>query len=393
MWKFADQIGVSEKLAAEGFLQKAGGIIVWDGKIRAMRFANFGFTRPALHVERDRFDDILLKHAESLGARVFERVGVVGVEHVGQGENVVRYNDRRDGAPADGTIRCRFVVDASGNAAVIAGGAGTRRRVGTDGKYLGVWGYFRNSKYLGPDRSIHRAEELGRVPPVTFVSSFQDGWLWHIPLRQTTSVGLVLNTAATRGQGRREQERYFLETCRTLPYLGELLADAEYVEDSVAFRPDYSYYSERITGPGFVSAGDAAAFVDPIFSQGVVFAMYSGGLAAWTARWSLASPSREGFYRDVFSERSKQFYGFSRLLAFGDFGGEGVDPAAVRELVISMPRAEMELSLTASAMVGRSANLHRMLTEAGFEADGMIQYLENRSETLAGIHQPVTAPG
>jgi flavin-dependent dehydrogenase len=239
---------------------------------------------------------------------------------------------------------------------------------------------------------VHEAGELTTVPPVTFVSSFRDGWLWHIPLRETTSVGLVLSTAATRGQGRREQERYFLETCRTLPYLRELLAEAEYIEDSVAFRPDYSYYSERISGPGFVSAGDAAAFVDPIFSQGVVFAMYSGGLAAWTARSSLASPRREGFYRDVFRERSKQFYGFSRLLAFGDFGGEGVDAGAVRELVVSMPKAEMELSLTASAMVGRSANLHRMLAEAGFEADRMIQYLENRSQTLAGIHHPAAAP-
>lgn len=391
VWKFTDKLGVSEKLRAEGFIEKSGGIVVWDGRIRHFRFATFGFGQPALHVERDRFDEILLRHAESEGAGVWEQVMVRAVEGAPPGPMRVRYEDRRGGRPAEGVIEARFVVDASGQTGVIAAAANARRRVGADGKYLGVWGYFRNSKYLAADRLTYEAADVRRVKPVTFISSFGGGWAWHIPLREVTSVGLVLNTAETRGLGRREHERYFLDTCRSLPYVSELLAEAEYVSDSVTFRPDYSYYSERLCGPGFACAGDAGSFVDPIFSQGVSFALYTGCLAAWTAKSSLANRSRAPFYSEVFRNRSLEIYGFARLLAFGDFGGDGVDPEAVRRLVVSMPRHELELSLTVSTLMERPANLQRMLVEAGYTPQWVEESLEDRSESLIALRTAASA--
>jgi flavin-dependent dehydrogenase len=389
IWKFTDKIGVSEKIMAEGFVEKSGGIVVWDNRIRHFSFGVFGFRRPALHVERDRFDEILLRHAESEGAQVFERVVVRSAEGEGPpAPMTVLYEDRRGDRAVTGSIEAGFVVDASGQSGVMAAGASARRRVGSDGKYLGVWGYFRNSRYLAADRRTYEAADIRRVKPVTFISSFGGGWAWHIPMRNETSVGLVLNTAETRGLGRREHERFFLETCRSLPYVRELLADAEYVPDSVTFRPDYSYYSERITGPGFVCAGDAASFVDPIFSQGVSFALYTGCLAAWVAQSALANPGRAGFYQDVFRNRSLELYGFARLLAFGDFGGDGVDPEAVRRLVLGMPRGELELSLTVSSLMERPANLHRMLVEAGHAPQWIEESLEDRSESLISLRPP-----
>ena len=76
VWKYADQTGVSPLIEKEGFVAKAGGIAVWNGKIHRIAFAEFGFTRPALHVERDVFDELLLNHAESVGAKVFQQVTV-----------------------------------------------------------------------------------------------------------------------------------------------------------------------------------------------------------------------------------------------------------------------------------------------------------------------------
>jgi flavin-dependent dehydrogenase len=384
-WKFADQVGVSETIAQDGFVQKAGGIVVWDGEIRQTTFSDFGFTRPALHVERDRFDEILLRHSERQGVKVYELVNVRGAEFGDPARPVVRFDDRRDGSSRAGTITARFVIDASGMGTVVASGSNARHRVGSDGKYLGVWGYFRGGHYVAADRRSHPVGDVTRLPPVTFVTSYPDGWTWHIPMRDVTSVGLVVDTAVTRGQGRSGQERYFLDRCRTLPYLRELLQEADYIEDSLTFRPDYSYYSDRITGPGFVCAGDAASFVDPIFSQGVVFAMYSGCLSAWAARAVLEVPRREAFYRAIYQERTLQFYGFARLLAFGDFGGEGVDPEAVRQMVLSMPRHELELSLTASTMTNRSENLRRILMDAGYRIEQIREEITDRSETLDAL--------
>ena len=140
-----------------------------------------------------------------------------------------------------------------------------------------------------------------------------------------------------------------------------------------------------MAGDGYCCIGDSAAFVDPIFSQGVVFAMYGGGLASWVARSVMARPARANFYRDLFVERTKQFYGFARLLAFGDFGGDGIDPESVRRLVLSMPKNEIELSLAASSTTERSGNLLRMLHDAGVRPAMDDRCLVDHSETLNAI--------
>src|SRR5215216_1140985 len=79
-WKYMDLIGASDKLKAEGFIQKSGGTVVWNGVIRQMAFKDFGYQHSALHVERDRYDFILLEHARGQGVGVFEDVNVLGAD-------------------------------------------------------------------------------------------------------------------------------------------------------------------------------------------------------------------------------------------------------------------------------------------------------------------------
>jgi len=363
-WKFADSLGIAKQVEDEGFLRKAGGIVVWDGKIRQVRFSDFGFTKRAgLHVERDIFDLLFLQHASHQGAQVFERVMVRGVDFPDRGGAVVSYADRRNGEFRD-NIECRIVVDASGPSAVLASQFGSRRRVGGEGKFLGLWGYFDNALYLGSDRQVHGYDGLSTIPPVTFVSEFEDGWAWHIILRKNTSVGLVLNTDRLKGMSKKELEEYFISTCYSIPYLKDLLRPATIIENSISFRPDYSYYSDQVCGDHFFCIGDAAAFVDPIFSQGVTTGMYNAALCAWAISASFRNPGRKQFYLELYRSRLLQYYGFSRLLAFGDFGGEGIDPALVKKMVTSFPRNELELSLATSLTTNRSQNLLRMVEEA-----------------------------
>jgi len=366
VWKYADQTGASPLIEKEGFVAKAGGIAVWNGKIHRIAFSEFGFTRPALHVERDIFDELLLNHAESLGARVFQQVTVREAE-LGLDSPRVRYVDRRGDDACEGQLNCRFVVDASGPSALLAGQFKSRRLVDSRMRFLSLWGYFKNSRFVGADGRGYPAADIGKVRPVTFVTSFEDGWIWHIALRKLTSVGLVINTDRARAMDKAGRERFFLDTLRCAPYLDRLLDNAEYVEGSFSERPDYSYYSTKLCGDNFYCIGDAASFVDPIYSHGVLNAFYNATMTALAVCESLKDPARRTRHAQLCENRLRQFYGFSRSLALGEFGGDGVDTELVRRFMRQVPTVELELMLAASSISDRSENFHRLALDAGLE--------------------------
>ena len=95
IWKYTDQLGVSEKIEQQNFIKKSGGITVWNNKIHQILFAKYGYTRPGLHVERDVFDQILLTHAQEQNALVFHKVVVKKVDFF-KDNPVITYIDKRD---------------------------------------------------------------------------------------------------------------------------------------------------------------------------------------------------------------------------------------------------------------------------------------------------------
>jgi len=365
-WKYADLTGATPLIEKEGFVAKAGGITVWNGKIHRIAFAEFGFTRPALHVERDVFDELLHKHAESLGVKVFQQVAVSEAD-LGSDFPRVRYVDRRGNDFREGRLGCRFVIDASGPSALLAGQFKSKRLVDSRMRFLSLWGYFKDSRFVAADGRSYPAADIGKNRPVTFVTSFEDGWIWHIAMRKITSVGLVINTNRASAMNKAERERFFLETLRRAPYLDRLLESAEYVEDSFCERPDYSYYSTRLCGENFYCIGDAASFVDPIYSHGVLNAFYNAAMTALAVCESLKDPARRMRHAQLCENRIRQFYGFSRSLALGEFGGDGVDADLVRSFMRQIPPVELELMLAASLMSDRSGNFHRLVADAGID--------------------------
>ncbi|OAI14510.1 monooxygenase [Methylomonas lenta] len=364
VWKYADKTGVSALIEREGFVAKAGGITVWNGNISRIAFSEFGFDRPALHVERDIFDQLLLKHAENLGVSVFQQVAVRKVRLDLDSPNI-GYVDRRGGDAVEGNITCRFVIDASGASAVLAGKFKSKRLVDSSMRFLSLWGHFKGSRYVAADGRSYPASEVNTVRPVTFVTSFEDGWIWHIAMRQYASVGLVINTERARAMDKSEREGFFLDTLKKAPYLERLLDNAEYLPGSFSQRPDYSYYSTRLCGENFYCIGDAASFVDPIYSHGVLNAFYNASITALAVTESLKDFTRRGRHAQLCENRIRQFYGFSRSLALGEFGGDGVDAELVRRFMRQVPSVELELMLAAASMSERSENFHRLSMHAG----------------------------
>ncbi|MEN8237949.1 MAG: tryptophan 7-halogenase, partial [Actinomycetota bacterium] len=257
-WKYADLMKVTEKLESEGFLAKSGAVVSWDGHVRAHSFGDFGYTRSAMHVERDRFDQILFDHAGSEGVHTFENVAVSGAEFFvdeSTGLESARVSVKPTGGEAS-SIDCRYVVDASGQTAVLGRQLGVRH-IDDAFRFLSIWGYWEGSRYLGIDGVAHDEAEIGDARPATFLSSLDEagdsGWSWHIRLRDETSVGLVLPLdliKSARGPGE-SWASFYERTCREVPVLSDLLADATLRPDSVESVRDYSYQSTAVAGPGW----------------------------------------------------------------------------------------------------------------------------------------------
>ncbi|MDX1530244.1 MAG: NAD(P)/FAD-dependent oxidoreductase [Rhodothermales bacterium] len=315
VWRYADLLGVTAELVAEDFLQKSGGTTVWDEAIQQMTFGHFDFDRPALHVERDTFDDLFLRAAGRAGAQVFESVTVQDVDLGGAGANTVRYVDGTTGAR--GTVTCSYLIDASGQGAVLGRQEGFRE-FDRDLRFMGVWGYFERTAYVALGGGILPFDQRRTHPPTTLITHLGDwGWCWHIVLRDCVSVGLVLppeQYASFKTLGSTLEGR-FVQACQQAPLVADLLDFDTLIPGSVRALRDFAYYPRELAGDGWFLAGDAAAFVDPINSAGVMGAFHTGYMAALTVAEALQHPARREVVTARYAELLKGRLAVYRLTA------------------------------------------------------------------------------
>ena len=367
-WKYCDAAGVTPMIEAEGFVRKAGGTVRWRGGARRMSFGDFGYDRPALHVERDRFDKILLDHARSQGVEVRERTSADRFEAQGaDGWAAVSWSSE---AGERGRLACRHVVDASGQRILIARQLGLCT-VDPAFRFVAVWGYFTGSQYVGADGELHAAAEIEQAPPTTFVEQLPLGggwgWSWHIQMRRSASVGLLAPVEAYRQARRRggRIEDWFAAACASQPVLGRLLADATLIPGSVSVMKDYSYRVSPLAGPGWFLVGDAAGFIDPIFSVGIVLAMHSARTAAWAIDRSLRNPAGAARYRELFDTQLQARLELSRRLAAPQYGAPETDGDVeehARLLRLFGVRSQALMS-AATELTGRASNLEAIVRD------------------------------
>ncbi|MGW6904472.1 tryptophan 7-halogenase [Streptomyces sp. NPDC054940] len=306
--------GVADELAAAGFPRKRGGTFRWGANPEPWTFSfsvsprMSGPTSYAYQVERSRFDEILLNNARRVGADVREGCAVVDVVADDERVRGVRYTD------ADGAERralAPFVVDASGNKSRVYQRVGGTREYSEFFRSLALYGYFEGGKRLPEPNS-------GNILSVAFPS----GWFWYIPLSDTlTSVGAVVRREmAEKIQG--DRHKALMALVDECPLIGEYLADARRVTSGpygeLRVRKDYSYHHTTFSRPGMVLVGDAACFVDPVFSSGVHLATYSSLLAARSINSVLAGRVDEPRAMREFEARYRREYGvfYEFLLSF-----------------------------------------------------------------------------
>jgi flavin-dependent dehydrogenase len=232
------------------------------------------------HVDRGEFDLALLQHANKLGAEVYEGVNVTGVtidepgvsSAAGEPDPLVHFQIGR----REVKTRVRVLVDASGRRTFL----GSQLKLKVMDPVFDQ--YAIHSWFEGLDR--------GEGPAAGFIHihflPITNSWVWQIPVSETvTSVGVVTQKKNFLGSKASRQE-FFWQCLRSREELADKVAKAEQVRPFTE-EADYSYSMKQTAGERFVMLGDAARFVDPIFSTGVSIALNSARFAQADVRAAL----------------------------------------------------------------------------------------------------------
>jgi 1H-pyrrole-2-carbonyl-[peptidyl-carrier protein] chlorinase len=261
-----EEIGFLPILEREGFPKKHGAswhpITRGEARISFDEFPQEGITQDyTYHVDRQKFDLLLLKHAESLGSRVYQGAQVTKVLFDDQNyASGVRL--RVAGQELD--IPARMVVDATGRQTLLGKQLRVKRNDPIFDQFA-VHAWFRNV-----DKRKSRSSNYIHI----YFLPVKRGWAWQIPItEEITSMGIVTEKDVFKN-ARLAPGDYFHEYVQSNPDLAHAMRNAERVNE-LKLEGDYSYKMDTFSGNGFVLIGDAARFVDPIFSSGVSVALYS----------------------------------------------------------------------------------------------------------------------
>jgi flavin-dependent dehydrogenase len=261
-----DRLGVREKLDRT-FLPKFGGEIVAACGTKGVKFYfKDGFrTRRdrAYQVTRSEFDQLLLEHSRENGAEVREETEV---KKIAFEEDRVKIDiETSDGARA--TIESRYLLDCSGR----------QTTLGNFFKLKKSYDHLQKFSVFAHYENVDRAEGIDGTL-IRMVRGL-DRWFWMIPLTPTRmSIGVVMDTTTYRAM--KLSAEAALEKCiGEQPMVLERMTRAERVSP-VYSAGDYSYRNARLFGDRWLLAGDAAGFIDPVFSSGVFLAIMSAEKAA-----------------------------------------------------------------------------------------------------------------
>lgn len=249
-----DRLGLDMK--ALGFLYK-GGAEFFDERTGDYAVYLFNEGLPgtpghAYQVERAKFDKAVLDAAITAGAQFRAGVRVSQIEPDESGVTV---------QTSVGALRARYVIDATGQDALLAHREKSMRRI----EDFGLAAVFRHFEQLSDEVWNELAHEgKGNIR----ILIIEEGWVWVIPLAgQRVSVGVV-----SRKRG--ISNELFEQTYAASPMLQHLTKGCP--KSDLRIIRNFSYRNLKTRGPRWACLGDAALFLDPVFSSGVSLAMLGG---------------------------------------------------------------------------------------------------------------------
>ena len=261
--RIMEELGLMGRVRAMPHVEKKGLELTFgDGRREPMAIAfdemmGDGVKR-TFNIRRSIFDRMLADAAAEAGARFRFGESVTGFDGLDHGDVRVRVGGR--------TIHADWLIDASGQACVLARHLGTRRFLPG----------FKNVSYFEHFEGCHR--NTGEREGFATLAMCREGWFWMIALDETTtSIGVVLDNELARRipAATTDRLRWCVDRC---PAMSERMRDAT-GPDRNQVAGDFSYTCDRHADDGWFMIGDAAAFIDPVWSTGVTLGL-DGGVAA-----------------------------------------------------------------------------------------------------------------
>lgn len=217
-------------------------------------------------VLRSEFDQMLMENARSKGARVLEETEVTGL--IKDGGRILGVEAKNKAGEAL-RFTAPITIDCSGKEAFAGNKLGWRVKDPYLNK-IAVWTYYKGSK-----------REPGIDEGATTVAFIPEkGWFWHIPQHgDMVSVGVVAEGKYLTRDGVKDPKAMFDRAVKENLWIKDHLSTGESTGEFWV-TSEYSRHTRHCASPGLVFAGDAFAFLDPVFSSGVMLALKSGVMVA-----------------------------------------------------------------------------------------------------------------
>ncbi len=230
----------------------------------------------AVQIRRADLDRTLFEAAQRAGVTTLENTLAEEVRFLDEAVEVLVRNARGERV----SYQARYLVDASGRDTLL-GRLLRLKQPNRRHRSAALYAHFSGVTRRG-------GEDAGNIS----IYPAADGWVWIIPLSNgITSIGLVCGPSTLRNRGG-DNEGFLRRMLLSNAQLARRITDARIVGNLQA-TGNYSYQCTEWAGPRWVMVGDAAAFVDPVFSSGVHLALQSATNAATLVHHALEEPARE----------------------------------------------------------------------------------------------------
>jgi len=238
----------------EGGLFKRGAMFMDESTGQRMHFP-LSLERSAYQLERAPFDQLLFENAAAHGVNTRQQENVLQVDCQADGVSII--SDQ-------GRYRSRYLIDATGRSTLMGKKTKAIQKIDNLGKFA-VYSHFEQIAHT-PE-----ADELFASGNI-YVPVVDIGWIWIIPLTgRRLSVGLVVQKQRPKGC---DIEELFQRYLSASPILQRLL-DGARPSAPIRVEADFSYSNQNRYGLRYACCGDAAGFLDPVFSSGVFLAFTS----------------------------------------------------------------------------------------------------------------------
>ncbi|MEQ2006325.1 MAG: NAD(P)/FAD-dependent oxidoreductase [Limisphaerales bacterium] len=266
-----ERLGLIPRMKASNFVKKYSVVFVSPNGRQSQPFYFFNrYDRESIaqtwQVLRSEFDQMLLDHARSKGVEVREETTVKELLRDASGKVVGVKAQLKSGEVVE--FRAPITLDCTGKEAFSSVRNGWRMKDPYLNK-IAVWTYYKGSK-----------REPGIDEGQTTVAYVPDkGWFWHIPQHNDmVSVGVVAESKYLTRDGVRDPKAIFHREVEENLWIKDHLSVGASTGDYYVIS-EYSHHARHCGSDGLLLVGDAFAFLDPVFSSGLMLALKSGVLA------------------------------------------------------------------------------------------------------------------